>query len=350
MLLLALLRSFPASPSVMSKTLVLQPLPGIGDMIWHLPHVAAIAAQAPTGTVSLAAKRSSHADQILGAAAHVADIIWLEPSHTHGPFGFWHLARHLRPHGFDEAWILHGSPRYAAAAAAVAGIPLRRGFGLGWQRQWLTHHAGLTAADRSMLSDRKAAQLITRHGGVLDPTPRFQPAADERAWAARETEVMGGPHVILGIGASQKFKQWGLANFAAMIAVLQQRHGARVHLLAGGAEKTMAENLAAGAPRPDHARVHLNQSMGRCAALALAGDLFIGNDSGMLNLAAAAGARAIGLFGGSPPLDIFPGLIAVTPPDGQITYQVDRMDDITVAQVLATIEAAWEQPLTQPPR
>ncbi|MEC9167208.1 MAG: hypothetical protein VX596_08930, partial [Pseudomonadota bacterium] len=101
----------------MSKTLVLQPLPGIGDMIWHLPHIAAIAAQTPTGTVSLAAKPSSHADQILADAAHIVDILWLEPHHTHGPLGFWRLARHLRPYDFTEAWILHGSPRYAAGAA-----------------------------------------------------------------------------------------------------------------------------------------------------------------------------------------------------------------------------------------
>ena len=52
----------------------------------------------------------------------------------------------------------------------------------------------------------------------------------------------------------------------------------------------------------------------------------------------------VGLFGGSPPLDIYPNLIAVTPPDGQVTYQVDRMDDITVAQVLAVVDCTWQQP------
>ena len=31
----------------MSKTLVIQPLPGIGDMVWHLPHLEAIAEAAP---------------------------------------------------------------------------------------------------------------------------------------------------------------------------------------------------------------------------------------------------------------------------------------------------------------
>ena len=53
----------------------------------------------------------------------------------------------------------------------------------------------------------------------------------------------------------------------------------------------------------------------------------------------------VGLFGGSPPLDIYPDLIAVTPPDGHVTYQVDRMGDITVAQVLAVVERAWRQPV-----
>ena len=51
----------------MNKTLVIQPLPGIGDMIWHLPYIAGITKNAPAGRVSIMAKRRSMAAQLLKA-------------------------------------------------------------------------------------------------------------------------------------------------------------------------------------------------------------------------------------------------------------------------------------------
>lgn len=61
----------PSPPTNVSGDvpLVIQPLPGIGDMIWHLPHIHAIAAASPNGQVDILTKRRSLADQelIIGA-------------------------------------------------------------------------------------------------------------------------------------------------------------------------------------------------------------------------------------------------------------------------------------------
>ena len=40
-------------------TLIVQPLPGIGDTIWHLPHYKAIARAAPNGRITLLTKGCS---------------------------------------------------------------------------------------------------------------------------------------------------------------------------------------------------------------------------------------------------------------------------------------------------
>ena len=45
---------------------VIQPLPGIGDMVWHLPHIRAIA-QAVGHKVTLVTKPRSAADQLFAA-------------------------------------------------------------------------------------------------------------------------------------------------------------------------------------------------------------------------------------------------------------------------------------------
>src|SRR5277367_5575869 len=56
---------------------VVQPLPGIGDMIWHLPHLRALAA-AVGGAVTLVTKPRSGASELLAAEPAVRDIMWLD--------------------------------------------------------------------------------------------------------------------------------------------------------------------------------------------------------------------------------------------------------------------------------
>ena len=53
-----------------AKLAVVQPLPGIGDMIWHLPHIRALA-QAAGRPVTLVAKRRLEVSDLAGEASGV---------------------------------------------------------------------------------------------------------------------------------------------------------------------------------------------------------------------------------------------------------------------------------------
>lgn len=62
------------------------------------------------------------------------------------------------------------------------------------------------------------------------------------------------------------------------------------------------------------------------AALLARADLFIGNDSGPLNLAASVGTPAVGLFGDSPPLDYSRFLKPIVgPPGGMAALSVESV-------------------------
>ena len=63
-------------PGARLNVAVVQPLPGIGDMIWHLPHLRALAAVC--GPLTLIAKPRSGAAELLAAEPAVRDIIWLD--------------------------------------------------------------------------------------------------------------------------------------------------------------------------------------------------------------------------------------------------------------------------------
>ena len=59
------------------RLLVVQLLPGIGDLIWHLPHIRALACHVG-GPVTLAAKPRCRADEILAHEEMVHEVISID--------------------------------------------------------------------------------------------------------------------------------------------------------------------------------------------------------------------------------------------------------------------------------
>ena len=113
------------------RTLIVQPLPGIGDMVWHLPHIHAIAATTTRERVDILTKPRSQADRLLCADPSVGRILWVEreAGRHAGLRGLLRLAALLRQGQYQRAWFLHGSARYVLAAL-LAGIPERIGYPL----------------------------------------------------------------------------------------------------------------------------------------------------------------------------------------------------------------------------
>lgn len=327
----------------MAGTLVIQPLPGIGDMVWHLPHLEAIARASPEGSITVLTKRRSRADELFDGSSFVDRVLWLEraqsgekPGRHDGPLGAWRLAADLRGQRFRTVWILHDSPRYALAAL-LAGVQERIGFGTGRQRRFLSDRRILARADRHRPTVEKATRLLAMHGLAIDPTPRFRPSAAAAERVAARHGSRPRPWIGLGVGSSEPFKQWGAARFAALACRLADTTGGTVFVLGGPAEKPAVD--AVGATGGPAVVAAIGLPLDEAAALARACDAVVGNDTGLLNLAAATGAATIGLFGGSPPLTQYSNLRAVEPPGGA-TYRIDRMKEIGVEAVLDAVQRA----------
>ncbi|HMR03319.1 MAG TPA: glycosyltransferase family 9 protein, partial [Candidatus Competibacter phosphatis] len=226
-------------------TLIVQPLPGIGDMVWHLPHIHAIVATTIAGKVDILTKPRSQADSLLRADPQVGQILWLErESGRHaGLGGVLRLATALRQGGYQRVWILHGSARYALAAW-LAGIPERLGYGVGLQSLLLTVPVRLPP-------ERRHAHPILRADALLDaleivraePEPRLALDAEaDRAVAARFA-TWPTPWIALGVGSSEAWKQWGAARFAELTLALNQRRAGSIFIVGGSAERPLAEDI-----------------------------------------------------------------------------------------------------------
>lgn len=321
---------------------VIQPLPGIGDMIWHLPHIRALAA-AVGGPLTLIAKPRSAADQIFAAEPAVSDVVWFDGNPTgrrgahDGPAGFLRFVATLRARRFDAIVILHHS-HTLAAAARLAGIPVRHGYGAGAQR-WLLNRRPFLSRTEQRLHPFDQASAWLRAAGIpqaeTEPNLAVDPAA--RAQARQRLGPPTGPIVAIGVGSSEPYKQWGAANFAALIEGLIAAGWPQVVLVGGSAEATLiADIFRRLGPRAPTVLSAVGWRLPDVAALFANATFYVGNDTGVLNMAAAVGIPAYGLFGGWPPLHHSQRIIPVLPPDGR-TDKATGMARITPAAVLSRL-------------
>lgn len=333
---------------MVARVAVMQPLPGIGDVIWHLPHVRAIADHVGA-PVTLIAKPRSAADQLFRAEQSVRDVMWLDrnPEQRHGrhdgPFGLVRFVRNLRARRFDAVYLLHHSQTLAFATMA-AGIPARFGYGFRLQRLALNRPPFLSASALRLDPHRQATAWLAAAAIPLDDTePRL--AVD---LLAREKMIgwIGGEAIVaIGIGSSEPYKQWGAERFAVLVAELIASGWPSVVLVGGSAETDLANDIIARlGERAQVVRLAIGWDLYELAALFACAAFYVGNDTGVMNLAAAVGTSSFGLFGATPPLWHSARIVPITPPGG---IDMDNgMSRITPQAVLAAITV--HQPVAIP--
>ncbi len=319
------------------KAAVVQPLPGIGDTIWHLPHIRAIAAHVG-GPVTLVTKPRSAADQIFSAETTVSDCLWIDrnpenrPGKDEGLGALGFIAR-LRARRFDRIYLLHHS-KTLALYTALAGIPERYGYGFGIQKLFLNRGPFLAPPDLRLHPFRQATLWLQRAGIPLQEGEPILPIAETARRAVRE-RIGAAPFVLIGIGSSEPYKQWGAQNFAALAEALLRAGWPRVLLVGGPAEAGLAEAIAAGLTGVVRA---IGWNLGEVAALCGESAFYVGNDTGVMNIAAAVGRQTFGMFGATEPIAHSTRIVPIEPPGG---YEKDGgTARITVDAVLAAIEAA----------
>ena len=156
----------------------------------------------------------------------------------------------------------------------------------------------------------KTAQLAAVLGLDPPPLPVAWTAPQDRARAA--ALLPPGPLIALGPTANTDRQIWPAERFVALFRALAAGPlpGARAVVLGGpGAhERPLAAPVLAALP--DAIDLCGALSLPEAAAVLARCDLFVGNDSGLMHLAAAAGTPTLGLFGPTPARRIQPGRAA----------------------------------------
>jgi heptosyltransferase-2 len=318
----------------MPSTAVIQVKQGIGDVIWHLPFIRAIAAKTSQGAVTFLAPPSSRAKELLAAEPSVGEVIHFEHqgSELKRAVNLVVLTALLRAKKFQRIWILDRTLR-PALAARLAGIPERIGPGDGAQRLLLTNPPIEPHHFRELVMDWLRV-FVERMGvpvGSLEPDLKLPANLLGQIAAQYQTPR---PWIVLALGASHPSKDWPDTHWTAFIDTLRRRTPGTVFLIGGPDNAARAETLiarSAGGPAINACKLSIIEA----AALLRLADLFVGPNSGPMNLAAAGGTPAFGLFGSTQVLRYSRFIHAIEPEGGQ---SAEGMQRITPQQVMQRIE------------
>jgi heptosyltransferase-2 len=323
---------------------VIQVKSGIGDVIWHLPFVRAIAAVAPGRQVTFLAPPSSGAQELLTAEPSVAETLYFQHagSELRRGLNLLSLIAQLRQRHFRQIWILDRTLR-PAVAAMLAGIPSRIGIGLGPQRYFISN----PGIDRSHFHDQPIDWLVALMAAMNVPLPTTEPdlpvpAATLNAIGERYKSHLR-PWIVLGMGGSHPDKDWSDLRWLEFLGGLRRRGAGTMFLIGGPQNAKRAESLiehSFGAAAINGCGLKLIESL---ALLRLA-DLFVGTDSGPMNLAVAAQTDAFALFGATPVLKYSKFIHPIVPEGGPSPGGMKRISPTAVMEQVAPLLSRLKNP------
>jgi heptosyltransferase III len=197
-------------------------------------------------------------------------------------------------------WSSHWLPFYSAVATRRWDLVVDlRGSVLAWL---------LRAGERKVMAKGDAREHRVRQLGRLfdlepPPSPRLW-TAPRHEQAARTLIPAGLPVLAIGPAANWRGKQWRAERFAELALRLTAAGGPlpgfRVAVLAAQHERGQAEPLLRAIPTDRRIDLVGRVDLLTAAAILRRCAMFIGNDTGLMHIAAASGTPTLGLFGPSP--------------------------------------------------
>jgi lipopolysaccharide export system permease protein len=166
----------------------------------------------------------------------------------------------------------------------------------------------LVSRSRRTLGASRPGHQLQRLAAVLGldppPAPRLWIGETEAAEAQRLIPPGGA---VLGIGPTANWlpKTWPAERFAALAARLTAPEGilpgARIALFGEATERATAQSVIDAIPEERCIDLVGRIGLATVAACLTQLSMYVGNDSGLMHMAAAVGTPTLGLFGPSPP-------------------------------------------------
>ena len=344
-LLHALLRTEPTAlpqSSDRANVLVIKPA-SLGDVLMSTAFLASLRASLPHARITVLV--TTWAKEALAGNPHCDCVLDSGSVGFPGRYGFSAYTRciaRLRKENFSHCFVLDRSP-LMALLPRLAGIPWRAGLNSSYRG--IALHVGVACP-----ADRHETEIyldVLRAVGFDAKEPRlhFRPQAAEVEIAGNllaEHDLLNTSLLIAihpgggkNPGEDRVSKRWSSKAFAALADKLGQTHGAGIILVGGPDDMPITSSIqgSASAPVIDVAG---KLSFAQLGGLIQHCNLFIGNDSAPMHLAAAVDTPVIGLFGPTSPECYGPYGVA----SAVVRFRTDRGEEPDRSEVEAAGSAA----------
>lgn len=288
----------------------------VGDAIMALPAIRVVRNRFPEAQITILAR--PYVADIYDRQGICDELIAYDPSGPHkGWRGRERLARELRTKKFDVALLLQNAFD-AAWLAWRAEIPQRVGYARDGRTLLLTKAIPVPKPGQIPPHEKFYYLELLRGIGWLDTLPDESlivlQVTEEQKRRANDTLLKAGVRngafrVAIGAGASYgSAKCWLPERFAAVANQLQLEQDADILLFGTPAEASVSTAIASAMPRQPIDLTGKTTITDLPALLSLC-NLFLGNDSGAMHVAAAVGLPVVAIFGSTDPS----GTAPVTP-------------------------------------
>ena len=328
----------------------------LGDLVMTTPFLEVIQQNYPTATITyVAGTWSKVIPEHHPAVQAVIDCGTISIPHRYSFVDYMKFAARLRQQHFDLAFVLDRSP-ILTLLPWLAGIPRRVGpdsLGRGFS---LTDRVPVSSSAAHLQHQAEIYLDLARHIGLSINAPRlrFEPTPEERQSVSPPSYLRialfsgGGSNPGMELTA----KRWPLPRYQELAHKLVSEMDAQILLIGGPGDVALNQQLQDELHAPGDMVINLTgkTTLGELAAQLECCDLFIGNDSSPMHLAAAVNIPVIAIFGptspqeyGPYPLDD-PRHIAIwRHPTGQPCFFLGKMQSCTNCTCMqsVTVDDVW---------
>ena len=161
-------------------------------------------------------------------------------------------------------------------------------------------HWGIVRGDRKRHAVTRYLEVLSKQGvDVTDAQPHLQLTETEQATAHNFLAEAGvkSERLLIGIhpGGNWIYKLWSADKYAQLASILSKEKNATILLFAGPNERELQSQVADMMDTPPI--LVETENLREVAALIAACDVYIGNDTGPMHIAAAVRTPVIALFG-----------------------------------------------------
>jgi heptosyltransferase-2 len=340
----------------------------VGDAVLFTPALTCLRKHYPMAKIS--AMVTPWVQPLLAINPDVDDIIVYDPKGKHRRFGArLSFANGIRKKGFEVA-ILFPNSFHSALLVYLARIPERIGYNTDSRGLLLTKSIPLN-------KDIKTRHQVEYYMDIVRGIGMDCPAADLALRLGKTDDKLAEqflrtkgidlkqPLIAVHPGAVKPEKRWPAERFAKVARIMADRYGALIILLGSQNELDLLKEIA-WFIGTEQSLILGGAELLLVAALIKRCKIFIGNDSGLMHIAAALGVNLVAVFGPGTPATTAPWMdksryrivineMSCRPCRQRFFTECKAspqgrppcLESITVEQVTTAVADLWDSPLCE---